>query len=177
VNASRFLLPLLIVAALYFLFLRPQKNRQKAAQALSNNIEPGQRIVTTAGMYATVVELDDAGVLLEIAPGVQVRYVRQAISRVVEAELVGETEVGEEYADGEYPEGEYAEGEYPEGEYADGEYAADGDYEGAPEGDGTEDDSEATHSGSGATAVDLSKGSTLSAGALAEHDAADQARR
>lgn len=89
-RVSQLLLPLLIVSALYFLFLRPQKAKQRAAQQLASSIQPGQRVVTTAGMYATVVEIDDAGVLLEIAPGVEVRYVRQAVSRVVENELVEE---------------------------------------------------------------------------------------
>lgn len=118
-NVSQLLLPLLIVVALYFLFLRPQRNRQRAAQQLANSIQPGQRVVTTAGMYATVVELDDKSVLLEVAPGVEVRYVRQAVSRVVEDEYVpaeadpelagneaGYDEVGyddEEELDGEEP--------------------------------------------------------------------------
>lgn len=87
-RASQLLLPLLIVLALYFLFLRPQRNRQRAAQQLASSITVGQRVVTTAGMYATVVEIDDKSVLLEVAPGVEVRYVRAAVSRVVEDEYV-----------------------------------------------------------------------------------------
>lgn len=82
---SNFALPLLIVVAVYFLFLRPQRARQRKAQELTNTIAPGQRVMTTAGMFATVVSLDDEGILLEVSPGVNVKYVRQAVSRVVPA--------------------------------------------------------------------------------------------
>ncbi len=81
---SQLLLPLIVVVAVYALFLRPQRARQRKALELTNSIQPGQRVVTTAGMFATVVALDDEGVLLEVAPDVHVKYVRQAISRVVE---------------------------------------------------------------------------------------------
>lgn len=169
-RASQLLLPLLIVVALYFLFLRPQRTRQRAAQQLASSIEPGQRVVTTAGMYATVVEIDDAGVLLEIAPGVEVRYVRQAISRVVDNELVAEpvdgAPIDEEYADD-----EYASDEDASDEDASDEYAEDG-----TEGGQLGDDEQAAGPGGGASAVDLSKGrdGTVSDPA---RDPADPARR
>jgi preprotein translocase subunit YajC len=68
---------------LYFVMIRPQRNRQRQVIQAQNQIQPGQRVRTTAGMYATVIELDDADVVLEIAPGVRVRYLRRAILDVV----------------------------------------------------------------------------------------------
>ena len=44
---------------------------------------PGARVRTTAGMYATVVSVEDQDVVLEVAPGVNVRYLRRAILDVV----------------------------------------------------------------------------------------------
>ncbi len=88
-SISQLLLPLIVVVAVYVLFLRPQRARQRKALELTNSIQPGQRVVTTAGMFATVVALDDEGVLLEVAPDVHVKYVRQAISRVVEPAVDG----------------------------------------------------------------------------------------
>lgn len=153
-NASRFLLPLLILAALYFVLIRPQRMRQRAAAQLTNSIAAGQRVVTTAGMYATIVEVDDNGVLLEIAPGVEVRYVRQAISRVVEDEYV--PAVGG--VEGEYAEDEYA----PDDEYADDEQRDDDEDETDDKTTGTDDGTDAQpvaadRPRTGATAVDLSK--------------------
>jgi preprotein translocase subunit YajC len=92
-SALTLLFPVIIIAAFYFLLIRPQRNMQKA-------IEPGARILTTSGMYATVVEVTDDGLVLEIAPGVEAEFVNQAIMRVVEEEeAVDEAEDDEETAE------------------------------------------------------------------------------
>jgi preprotein translocase subunit YajC len=67
----------------YFLLIRPQNRRRKEQLGLQNSIEPGAHIITTAGMHATVVSTDDDGVVLEIAPGVEARFVKQAVMQVV----------------------------------------------------------------------------------------------
>ena len=74
----------LIVVAFYFFLIRPQRNRQRQQQQLQNSVRPGARIMTTNGMYATVVAVDDDGIVLEIAPGVEARFVKQAIMQIVE---------------------------------------------------------------------------------------------
>ena len=63
--------------------IRPQRNRQRQAQAMQNTVQPGQRVRTTAGMYATVIEADDQDVVLEVAPGVQMRFLRRAVMDVL----------------------------------------------------------------------------------------------
>ncbi len=68
---------------LYFVMIRPQRNKQRAAQQMQNQVQPGQRVRTTAGMYATVVEADADDVLLEVAPGVQIRFLRRAVLDVL----------------------------------------------------------------------------------------------
>ncbi len=48
-------------------------------------------MVTIGGLYGTVTGVEDDSVLLEVAPGVQTRYARPAIARVVtKAELPAE---------------------------------------------------------------------------------------
>ncbi len=68
---------------LYFVTIRPQRNRQRAAQQTQSHLEPGDRVRTTAGMYATVTSVEDQDVVLEVAPGVEVRFLRRAILDVV----------------------------------------------------------------------------------------------
>lgn len=68
---------------LYFVTIRPQRARQRAAQQTQRTVEPGAQVRTTAGMYATVVSVEDQDVVLEVAPGVHVRYLRRAIMDVV----------------------------------------------------------------------------------------------
>ncbi|GAA4635559.1 hypothetical protein GCM10023196_081540 [Actinoallomurus vinaceus] len=79
------LLPLiLIVVVFYFLLIRPQRKRQQQQAQLQNQIEPGQRVMTTAGMLATVAAVEDDAIILEIAPGVEARFVKQAIGQVLD---------------------------------------------------------------------------------------------
>jgi preprotein translocase YajC subunit len=68
---------------LYFVTIRPQRRRQQQAQQTQRNVEIGSRVRTTAGMYATVVGIEDQDVILEVAPGVDVRYMRRAIMEVL----------------------------------------------------------------------------------------------
>ncbi len=79
---------------LYFVTIRPQRNRQRAAMQTQRTVEPGARVRTTAGMYATVVSVEDQDVVLEVAPGVHVRYLRRAIMDVVPDDLGG-ADIGE----------------------------------------------------------------------------------
>ena len=74
----------LIVVAFYFFLIRPQRNRQRQQQQLQNSVRTGARIMTTNGMFANVVAVDDDGVVLEIAPGVEARFVKQAIMQIVD---------------------------------------------------------------------------------------------
>ena len=85
-KGNPYLFPIIIIALfalLYFVMIRPQRNRQRQAAQTQNEVMPGSRVRTTAGMYATVVSVDGDDVVLEIAPGVNVRYMRRAIMNVV----------------------------------------------------------------------------------------------
>ena len=92
-NPSTLILILIVVVAFYFLMIRPQQRRKQAAAQQQNTVEPGARVRTTAGMYATVVDTDGDDVILEVAPGVEVRYMKRAIMEVVSpGDPVDETE-------------------------------------------------------------------------------------
>jgi preprotein translocase subunit YajC len=85
-KGNPYLFPIIILALfglLYFVMIRPQRNRQRQAAQMQNQVVPGQRVRTTAGMYATVVSIEGDDVVLEVAPGVNVRYMRRAIMTVV----------------------------------------------------------------------------------------------
>src|SRR6266700_616397 len=82
-NPSTLILILIVVVAFYLLMIRPQQRRKQQAQQKQNTVQPGATVRTTAGMYATVVDVDGDDVILEVAPGVEVRYMRRAIMDVV----------------------------------------------------------------------------------------------
>ena len=75
-----------ILVAFYFLIIRPQRNRARQAAQLQARLVPGVEIMTTAGMFGRVVEVLDDGLVLEISPGVQVRFAKAAVGRIVAAD-------------------------------------------------------------------------------------------
>lgn len=114
-NPTSLILILVVVIGVYMLMIRPQRRRQQQAQQQQNTVRPGARVRTTAGMYATVVDVDGDDVVLEVAPGIEVRYMRRAIMDVVSP--AEETE--DSYADDE--DAEHTEDEGEPGDTADAE--------------------------------------------------------
>ena len=62
-------------AIMYFLLIRPQRAKQRAAQDLLSQLAPGDEIVTVGGIYGDVV--------LEIAEDVDVEVARKAVAQIV----------------------------------------------------------------------------------------------
>ena len=83
-NLSTLLPILLIGVVFYLLIMRPARNRQKKQQQMMSTLQAGSRIMTTAGIFGTVVEIDDENASIEIAPGVVIRVVKAAIGRVLD---------------------------------------------------------------------------------------------
>ncbi|WP_344903649.1 preprotein translocase subunit YajC [Streptosporangium longisporum] len=73
----------LMVVVFYFLLIRPQRKRQQEQAKMQNSLTPGTGVMTTTGLFATVVAIDADDVILEIAPGVETRWVKAAIGRVL----------------------------------------------------------------------------------------------
>jgi preprotein translocase subunit YajC len=82
-SSITFLLPLLLIGGLYFLMIRPQQKRAQQAKQLAENLDPGDEVVTHGGMYGTITEIDDdeGTILLEVAPNIEIRMLKQAIAR------------------------------------------------------------------------------------------------
>jgi preprotein translocase subunit YajC len=77
-------LPLILIGGIfYFLLIRPQQRRAKQQQALVRSAEVGDEIVTTSGIYGTIIDIDedDDVLTVEIAPGTRIRMVRGGIGR------------------------------------------------------------------------------------------------
>ncbi|MEN3611940.1 preprotein translocase subunit YajC [Plantactinospora sp. CA-294935] len=78
------LMIVLLFVVMYFMMIRPQQKRRREAEQMQSSIGPGDEVVTIGGLYGTVTSVDDETVMLEVAPGVQTRYARPAIARVVQ---------------------------------------------------------------------------------------------
>jgi len=69
----------ILVAAFYFLIVRPQRRNAMVRRQLLNAVEVGDEIVTTGGVYGTVVAIEDDTLDVEIAPDVVVKLARGAV--------------------------------------------------------------------------------------------------
>ena len=72
---------------MYFLMLRPQKKEQKRLQAMLNDMEVGDSIVTTSGFYGVVIDMTDEDVIVEFGNNKNCRIPmrKQAIAEVEKA--------------------------------------------------------------------------------------------
>ncbi len=91
-------LPLLLMGVVfYFLLIRPQNQRRRAQMQMQSDVEVGDEVVTTAGIYGTITDIDDdfGIVTIEVAPNTQIRMARVAIAQrlVDDDELDDEDEV------------------------------------------------------------------------------------
>jgi preprotein translocase subunit YajC len=82
------LLLLLGMPAMLFWMMRSQRKKAAQQQNLQSSAGIGSEIMTTAGIFGTIVDEDeDEGtIVLEIAPGTQIKLIRGAIARVVSDE-------------------------------------------------------------------------------------------
>lgn len=92
-----FLLLLLAVVMILPSFLLQRRQRAEAAKttAMQNTLQVGDRVVTTSGLYGTIVEVDDTTIDLEIAEDVITTWLKMAIREVRADEAEGETDAVE----------------------------------------------------------------------------------
>ncbi|MFH1313769.1 MAG: preprotein translocase subunit YajC [Candidatus Eisenbacteria bacterium] len=76
----------LIFVIFYFLLIRPQQKKQKDHQKMLESVKKGDRVVTSGGVYGTVVGVKDNIIVLKIAEDVKIEFSKAAISAIVERE-------------------------------------------------------------------------------------------
>jgi preprotein translocase subunit YajC len=80
-SAGMFFLPwLLILAIFYLMLIRPAQRQRKKMSELLVNLKAGDKVITSGGIYGTIVGLDGDTVQLRIADQVRVKVMRSAIT-------------------------------------------------------------------------------------------------
>lgn len=86
--------PILLLVALLLMFwlvvIRPARRQQSATAEIQRNLEVGDDVVLSAGIFGTIAGLDDSRVRLEIAPGTVIEVARQVVVRRVDDEAANE---------------------------------------------------------------------------------------
>jgi preprotein translocase subunit YajC len=69
-----------VLAIFYFLLILPAQRQRKKQQAMLAALKTGDRVITTGGIYGTIVGLRDDIVQLRIADQVKIEVARAAIA-------------------------------------------------------------------------------------------------
>jgi preprotein translocase subunit YajC len=78
----QFLPIVLIFVIMYFLILRPQRQKARAHQEMVANLRRGDTIVTSGGLIGKVAKVDEGELQVEIAENVRVRVMRGMVAEV-----------------------------------------------------------------------------------------------
>lgn len=78
----------LLILAMWFFFMRPQKKEQKRVAAMLAALEAGDCVLTSSGFYGVVIDINDDTVIVEFGNNKNCRIPmeKSAISRVEKAE-------------------------------------------------------------------------------------------
>lgn len=72
-----------IFVLFYFMLIRPQNKRAKEHRELISNLKKGDEIITSGGILAKVVSLDEQYIKVSLAEGVEINLQRAAVSSVL----------------------------------------------------------------------------------------------
>ena len=76
---------LLVFVIFYMLILRPQQRKQKEHQKMVEALGKGDQIVTSGGMFATVLNVKEDRIVATISEGVKVELTKAAVAARVKA--------------------------------------------------------------------------------------------
>jgi len=77
---------ILMFVVFYFLLIWPQQKKAKAHRQILANLQKGDNVVTSGGIYGTITGLTDTVVTLEIAEKIRIKVARSAIAGVIKGQ-------------------------------------------------------------------------------------------
>ena len=84
-----FLIIIVLFVIAWVVLILPKQRENAFVQSLA----VGDEVMTGSGIYGTLVEVSEAMVLLQVAPGVEIKIARRAIASQVVDPAVTETDV------------------------------------------------------------------------------------
>ncbi|WP_295572051.1 preprotein translocase subunit YajC [Stenotrophomonas maltophilia] len=79
------LFPIILIAIMYFLMIRPQMKRQKEHKAMLEKIKRGDEVLTNGGIAGVVTDIGDNFITIEVADNVRIRVQKGAVGNVLPA--------------------------------------------------------------------------------------------
>jgi preprotein translocase subunit YajC len=69
-----------IFGLMYLLMIRPQRKRQKEQQKMASELQKGDDVMTTSGIYGRIESIDESTIVLKLESGATIRVVRNAVT-------------------------------------------------------------------------------------------------
>jgi len=69
-----------IFALMYFLMIRPQRNRQKQMQKMVEELKRGDDVITNSGIYGKIEAVEETSFVLKLEDGAKMRVVKSAVA-------------------------------------------------------------------------------------------------
>jgi len=82
--ADQMMLILIIFGIFYFIVFRPMRKGQREVEKMRGELKNGDRIVTSGGIYGTVVGVSEESIQLRVADQVKIQVAKSAVARLVE---------------------------------------------------------------------------------------------
>ena len=90
-------------ALMWVLIVLPQRRRHAAHTRMVEELEPGDEVLTAGGLYATVEEVGEEELAVELAPGMRVRLAKRAVAAVLPPDEPDEPAAGAETEEADGP--------------------------------------------------------------------------
>lgn len=75
---------IVFLGLIYLVGVRPQQKRRRELETLLSRLRPGDEVVTVAGVYGTVTEIEEGDtLLLEVAEDTDIRVAKTSIARLL----------------------------------------------------------------------------------------------
>lgn len=85
-----FLIIIVLFVIAWVVLILPKQREVKRHNSFVESLAVGDEVMTGSGIYGTLVQIDDATVLLQVSPGVELKVARRAIASRVGDSLAGE---------------------------------------------------------------------------------------
>jgi preprotein translocase subunit YajC len=81
---SQLLLMVLIFGVFYLIVVRPMRKKQVQMESMIEKLKNGDQVLTSGGIYGTVVGVSDDKIQLRVADHVKIQVAKSAVTQLVE---------------------------------------------------------------------------------------------
>lgn len=75
---------ILMILVVWFLLIRPQRKKQKDHQQMLTTLAKGDRVVTSSGMFGTIVGIKDNVIVLKVGEDTKIEFLKSSIAGKVD---------------------------------------------------------------------------------------------